>query len=82
MVFIEDLGARLELAGNVDVDRLVTGMAVGVVGEKNGPIFEVSELIHPGVPPQIQRPIRPHSPKYYLSLTRKKKTIKVLAVWG
>jgi len=48
----------------VDVDRLVTGMAVGVIGEKNGPIFEVSELIHPGVPPQIQRPIKQNSNRH------------------
>jgi len=55
-VFIEDCAARLELCGRVNPDKLVTGMAVGVIGRKIGSMFEVSEsLIHPGLPYQVPR---------------------------
>jgi DNA polymerase delta subunit 2 len=64
-LLLEDESGRVQLVGDVDVARLVTGVVLGVRGrvpkEGTGGQFFVEEVFLPSFPPQHALPERPES---------------------
>lgn len=57
-LIMEDDTQRIKLRGNVDKDKMATGVVVGVLGrEKESGKFEVTEMFFAAVAPQPERPI-------------------------
>lgn len=62
-LILEDESGRVELVGDVDVGRLVTGVVLGVRGVMNAGenAFSVSQIYWPAFPPQPPLPARAES---------------------
>eukprot|EP00494_Astrolonche_serrata_P006554 UN06578 len=68
IMYIEDNEGRVEIYGDLEVDQLVTGMYVGVIGKKVENAFEVEALFYPELPSQIPRPLKKSGEAQYVCL--------------